>query len=76
MCVSQFRDYCNSSKFKYDNREQDIKDRTLQVKKGTHHYNGNNFYYVTDLEKLKELAKAGNTYAKKHLKDLQVESFL
>lgn len=63
MCVSQFRSYCNASKFNYANRETDMKDKDLKVKQGTYHYNGRNWYYVTDLNKMKRLAKQGNQYA-------------
>lgn len=67
MCVSQFRDYCKASKFKYSDRINDLKDKDLEVKKGTYHYHGNNYYYVTDKKELRRLAENGNEYAKKQI---------
>jgi len=71
MCVSQFRDFCKVSKFNHSNYESDLKDKSLIVKKGTKWYNGRPNYYVTDLKKLKQLAKLNNEYAIKALENLK-----
>lgn len=63
MCVAQYRDYCNASKFRYSSRESDMNNKDLKVKKGTYYYKGRNWYYVTDLNQMKRLAKQGNEYA-------------
>lgn len=68
MCVAQFRDYCKASKFKYNSREADMDNKDLKVKAGTYHYKGRNWYYVTDLNEMKRLAKQGNKYAIKEVK--------
>ncbi len=63
MCVTQFRDYCRASEFRYRDREVDLEDKTLKVKQGTYHYAGRNYYYVINKRKLEQLAKKGNQYA-------------
>ena len=71
MCVSQFRDYCNASKFKGDfdgQFDRDKKDRSKKVGVYLNYENQTNHYYVTDLNKMKELAKNGNEYAIRELK--------
>lgn len=70
MCVAQFREYCNTCIYKYDNYSGDLDNPDLQVVKGTHHYNGRNWYQVFDLKAMKKLADAGNVYAQKHLKSI------
>lgn len=66
MCVSQFRDYCQASRFNHSNYDDDLQDKNLEVRKGTSFHNGRSYYYVTDLIQMKELVERGNHYAKKH----------
>lgn len=70
MCVSQFRDYCNASKFQADfdgQLEKDKKDKSKKVGIYFKYENQPNHYYVTDFNKMHELAKNGNPYAIKEL---------
>ena len=63
MCVSQFRDYCKASEFRHTGRNEDLHNKDIEVKSGTTHYNGRNYHYITDRNKLKQLAKLNNEYA-------------
>jgi len=77
MCVSQFRDYVNASYFKADENgsyAKDLGNKNLQVMKNgyTQHRRSDgsiyvSTYYVTDLKKVKRLARIGNPYAIQHL---------
>lgn len=71
MCVAQFREYCKASQFKknYSNEYQnDLKDTTKEVGVYIEYKNMPDVHYVTDLKKMKQLAKSGNQYAINHLK--------
>ena len=59
MCVTEFRRLCQASEFRHgeDNRQNDIKDKNVDVKEGTNYYNGRSWYYATDKSKLKGLEK-------------------
>lgn len=59
MCVTEFRRLCQASEFRHgeENRQKDIKDSQIEVKEGTHFYNGRSYYYSTDKKKLKGLEK-------------------
>ena len=66
MCVAQFRDYCNASKFQgdFDNQyEKDVNNKYKRVGIYLTYENQTNHYYVTDLKKMDDLAKNGNPYA-------------
>lgn len=63
MCVSQFRDYCNASEFRYRDRERDMNDPDLKVRPETFRYHPDSWYYVTDMKAMRKLAKLGNRYA-------------
>jgi len=77
MCVAQFREYCNSSHFKRDENgsfEKDLKDKNIELNGVYIHYSDcNSVYYVTDLKKMRQLAKTGNQYAINHLKKYEEE---
>jgi len=64
MCVTQFREYCESFKHKlYDNINPGEARPYMPYKGGK---NGD-LYFCANLEKMKKLASSGNEYAKKHL---------
>ena len=66
MCVAQFRDYCSASKFKinYNNQyEKDLNNKDIIVGQYFVYEGKPDAYYVTDLKKMKELAKNNNPYA-------------
>ena len=72
MCVAQFREYVNVSKFQTDwegqNRfDKDMANPDIEV----NHYritdSGQGVYYRTDLKKMRQLAKQGNIFAINHL---------
>ena len=76
MCVSQFQSYCNVSKFVVDgdgfDYNSDLLNKDVEVKDYRVYKDceGKNYgkYYRTDLKLMRQLAKQGNEYAKKHLK--------
>jgi len=70
MCEAQYREYCNASEFKYAAREEYLKNPLFIVKKETWRYKGRDYFYVTDINKLKKLAKNGNQYALNELKEM------
>ena len=81
MCVTQFTEYCNASRFQIDggdrNFEQDWDDPDIEVRPGSwtpyRREDGTIYqavYYRTDLKELKRLAKLGNPYAISHLSKL------
>lgn len=59
MCVTEFRRLCQASEFRFgeENRQRDLKDKNLIIRKGTQFLNGRVRYYVTDKRKLKGLEK-------------------
>ena len=72
MCVEHFREYCNASYFKVDEKgsfERDLNDPNMEFFGGAYfHYSDiHSVYYVTDLKQIKRLAKQGNMYAINHL---------
>ncbi len=60
MCVSQFRDYCNASKF----TREPANNEKIHYERGTFYESGSAWYYVTDRKQMASLAKSGNAYAK------------
>jgi hypothetical protein len=73
MCVAQFRDYVNASKFQTDwegqNRfEKDLENPDIEVSHYRVTENGQGVYYKTDLKKMRRLAEQGNAYAINHFK--------
>jgi hypothetical protein len=73
MCIGQYRDYVKASEFRHADRERDLQNEDVQVKKGTYRYKCESYYYATDLKKIRKLAKEGNQYAIKHLKNFKLE---
>jgi len=77
MCVSEFRDYCNASKYKTDDNGsfyKDSRDKNFEVSnfKSYRHDNGDVYqsvYYITDIRKMRQLANGSNRYAKQFIKD-------
>lgn len=80
MCVAQFRYYVNASRFKRDENgsySKDIDNPNIEVRDKSYlqykHEDGSIYkrvYYSTDLKRMEELAKQGNSYAINHLKNL------
>lgn len=82
MCVSQFSDYCDCSQYYhfssidnfYDKIDYDKRNlKNIELKKLE--YNKAKMptefcSYGTDIQKIKKLARAGNTYAINHLKSI------
>ena len=82
MCVTQFRDYVDCSYFKSDTSgsySKDFDDKSLAIRLNTYtrHKNSSgdiydSSYYVTDIGKVKKLAKLGNKYAINYLENQEL----
>lgn len=68
MCVAQFREFCKASSFK--EKKNITKNDKVHYNRGSFYDNKREFYYVTNLKTLNNLAKLNNPYAMKGITKL------